>query len=126
VVSEAEVTLFLPSDFAGTISLAHPDGRSAPSVRLSTAFSRDVLPHVIFSALHPAASLEDDDYEHSAQDGVRATAPVVNLQVWDVMTATPERKSGSAKGMIKRLLRPAGHAHRPSLGKPIDWDFLLD
>jgi hypothetical protein len=122
VVSETEVTLYLPSDFKGVVKLSHPSSPSPPSVRMSTAFSQNILPHTTFAAA--AAGEEDASSKASSLDGVRVCAPVLNLRVWDVMTAAPERKEHGAKGMFKRLLRSQPPAARTSTGA--NWDFLLE
>jgi hypothetical protein len=114
------VTLYVPSDFKGTFRLSHPSSHSAPSVRLSPAFNKEILPHTAFAA---AQAGEDPTSEDSGMDGVRVCAPVLNLRVWDVLSASPERKPNGAKGVIKRLLRPQAPV-RTAPG--IDWDFLLD
>ena len=95
------MTLYVPSDFKGIIKLSHPSARVAPSVRLSANFNQNVLPHTTFAAAAPG---EDDTAKNaSGLDGIRVCAPVLNLRVWDVMAAAPERKEHSTKGMFKRL-----------------------
>jgi len=114
--SGAPVTVYLPSDFSGTVRLPSP----AQKLHISAGFSNHIRPRVHFTASarrRPADPSEDELEIHSAGP--------VHLRMWDVCEGAPEKPAREAWRKLCRAsaknLRVASETSRP-----MDWDFLLD
>lgn len=110
--SGAPVTLYLPSDFAGTIRLPVRPAKLA----LSAGFTNAIQPRVRLSGAPREEGHEEYDVDEVE---VYASGPVT-LRMWDVCEGTPER---AARETWRKLCRAAS---RRDLTRAGDWDFLLD
>ncbi|KAI0318432.1 hypothetical protein OF83DRAFT_25132 [Amylostereum chailletii] len=114
------VTLYLPSDFNGTIRFPVRQ----PKVSCSAGFNNHILPRVHFSSStrHGSTEYDADEVE------IYASGPV-QLRMWDVAEGAPER---SAREVIRQMYRRASsknlrvEAKSQTHPQVIDWDFLLD
>lgn len=119
--SSSDVTIWLPSDFDGTIYLQSKSGSgSRPKLSISPGFSNHILKN---------AKLWLDSQRFGNESGVGCTdgsdlvdittSGTIHLKMWDVRTSAPEVKSKEtfAKffGLTKK--KPTNH---------LNWDFLLE
>jgi len=119
--SSSDVTVWLPSDFDGTIYLqSTPGSEHRPRLSISPGFSNHILKN---TKLYMDGQKSGGENGAIATDGFDlvdiTTSGIVHLKMWDVRTSAPEVKSREtfAKlfGLTKK--RPTNHHN---------WDFLLD
>ncbi|KAI0032332.1 hypothetical protein K488DRAFT_85939 [Vararia minispora EC-137] len=115
--SSAPVTIYLPSDFSGTIRFPMRDSR----LTLSAGFTNCIRPRVRFFT---SARNEDTNAITEDELEVYAAGPV-QLRMWDVLEGAPER---IAREAWRKFCRRASskNLRAPADTRPIDWDFLLD
>ncbi|KAI9508692.1 hypothetical protein F5148DRAFT_1275628 [Russula earlei] len=119
----APVTLYLPSDFCGTILFSS----SQPKISLSAGFRNNVVPRVHFARISgPREKIDRFNDDGSDQVEIHATGNIT-LRMWDVVDGAPE---SAARETWRTMCRRATSSkslradHRARQG--IDWDFLLD
>ena len=119
--SSSDVTVWLPSDFDGTISLqSKPGSGDRPRLSVSPGFSNHILKNAKFCLDGKQSGGESGADSTDGFDLVDITASgVVHLKMWDVQTSAPEVKSKEtlAKffGLTKK--KPTNY---------LNWDFLLE
>jgi hypothetical protein len=122
--STAPVTLYLPSDFGGKISLS----ASQTKVSLSAGFSNHVIPRVRFARIAGPREKKMNEFDEDGSDEVEIhAAGPITLRMWDVVEGAPERIAREAWRKICRRAISSKNLradHRARQG--IDWDFLLD
>lgn len=121
VASTSGVTVWLPSDFDGTISLqSKPGSGDRPRLCISPGFSNHILKNAKFY-LDGKRSRSDNGVDST--DGLDlvdiTTSGAVHLKMWDVQTSAPEVKSKETFvkffGLTKK--KPTNY---------LNWDFLLE
>lgn len=145
--SDAPITLYLPSDFAGCIRLPTCSSPTAhkPKVSFSDGFTNRILPRVVFGSSDRLPQLYPREAEDEYDDCVPGMDEVeicggghVTLRMWDVLEGAPEsiakeawrkivRKASSKnlKGEVKYRERNRQHQQHQQQ-RAIDWDFLLE
>jgi hypothetical protein len=112
----APVTVYLPSDFSGTIRFPS----HTPRLTMSAGFSNHIHPrvHLSLNPRRPDAEAHGDEVE------IHAAGPV-QLRMWDVLEGAPE---SAARETWRKFKRAASVKHLRAAGdsRPTDWDFLLD
>lgn len=118
--SSSDVTVWLPSDFDGTIYLQSKLGsRSRPRLSISPGFSNHILKN---AKLYLDGQQSRNGSGSDSTDGVDlvdiTTSGNIHLKMWDVRTSAPEVKSKESFvkffGLTKK---PKNH---------LNWDFLLE
>lgn len=119
--TSSDVTVWLPSDFDGTIYLQSKTGsESRPRLCISPGFSNHILKN---------AKMYLDGQQCGSKSGVNSadgfdlvdisTSGTIHLKMWDVRTSAPEVKSKETFvkffGLTKK--KPTNH---------LNWDFLLE
>ena len=123
-LSAAPVTLYLPSDFSGRISLSS----SQPKISISAGFTNLVVPRVRFARI---SSSQDKDMGQFNQDGpdeveIHGTGHIT-LRMWDVVEGAPESGAREAwRKMVRRATSSKQLRPEQRTRQTIDWDFLLD
>jgi hypothetical protein len=118
------VTLYLPSDFCGKISLSS----SQTKVSLSAGFSNHVMPRVRFARIPGSREkkMNEIDEDGSDQVEIHATGPIT-LRMWDVVDGAPEKVAREAwRKMCRRATSSKNLRAEQRARQGIDWDFLLD
>lgn len=119
--TSSDVTVWLPSDFDGTIYLQSKDGSGhRPRLIISPGFSNHILKN---SNLYLDGQRSGGETGAGATDGPDlvdiTTSGTVHLKMWDVWTCAPEVKSRETFvklfGLTKK--KPTNH---------LNWDFLLE
>jgi hypothetical protein len=122
--SAAPVTLYLPSDFCGKISVSS----SQTKLSLSAGFSNHVIPRVRFARLPGSREkkMNEIDEDGSDQVEIHATGPIT-LRMWDVVEGAPEKVAREAwRKMCRRATSSKNLRAEQRARQGIDWDFLLD
>jgi len=93
--SSSDVTVWLPSDFDGTIYLQSKSGSEIrPRLTVSPGFSNHILKN---TKLYVDGQKSGSENEATATDGsdlvVITTSGTVHLKMWDIRTSAPEVKS---------------------------------
>jgi len=117
--SPSDVTVWLPSDFDGTVYLQSKSGSGRrPRLSVSPGFSNHILKNTTLyldgqRSGNGAASTDGSDLVDITTSGS------VHLKMWDVRTSAPEVKSRETFvklfGLTKK--KPTNHHN---------WDFLLE
>ena len=110
--SGAPVTLYLPSDFTGTIRMPVRPAK----VALSAGFSNAIQPRVRLSS----APRQEGEEAYDMDEVEVYASGLVTLKMWDVCDGTPERVT---RETWRKLCRATS---RRDLQRAGDWDFLLD
>jgi hypothetical protein len=119
--SSSDVTVWLPSDFDGTIHLQSKHGSgSRPRLCISPGFSNHILKNTNLYLDGQESRNESGDGFTGGLDLVDiTTSGNVHLKMWDVRTSAPEVKSKETLvkffGLTKK--KPTNH---------LNWDFLLE
>lgn len=119
--SSSDVTVWLPSDFDGTICLQSKAGSgSRPRLTLSPGFSNHILKNARLYLDGQKSGSQSGAGSIDGSDIVYITTPgAVHLKMWDVRTCAPEVKSRETFvklfGLTKK--KPTNH---------LNWDFLLE
>lgn len=119
--SSSDVTVWLPSDFDGTIYLQSKAGSGhRPRLSMSPGFSNHILKNT---------KLYLEDQKSGSENGAGATdsfdlveittSGTVHLKMWDVRTCAPEVKSRETFVKFFGLTKKKETNHH-------DWDFLLE
>jgi len=119
--SSSDVTVWLPSDFDGTIYLqSRPGSGHRPRLSMSPGFSNHILKN---TRLYLDGQRSGSGGGAGAADGfdlVDITASgTVHLKMWDVRTSAPEVKSRETFAKLFGLTKKKPTNHH-------NWDFLLD
>lgn len=119
--SSSDVTIWLPSDFDGTIYLqSKPGSGSRPRLCISPGFSNHILKN---ARLYLDGQISGGESGVHSTDGFDlvdiTTSGTVHLKMWDVRTSAPEVKSRETFvkffGLTKK--KPTNY---------LNWDFLLE
>ena len=120
--SSSDVTVWLPSDFDGTIYLQSKTGSGhRPRLTISPGFSNHILKN---------SNLYLDGQRSGNESGAGAntdgfdlvditTSGTVHLKMWDVWTCAPEVKSRETFVKLFGLTKKKPKNH-------LNWDFLLE
>jgi len=121
--STAPVTLYLPSDFCGTISFS----ASEPKVSLSAGFSNHVVPRVRFARITGSRDKRNGIGEDGTDQVEIHAAGHVTLRMWDVVGGAPESVAREAwRKMCRRATSSKNLRAEQRARQGMDWDFLLD
>jgi hypothetical protein len=122
--STAPVTLYLPSDFSGRISLSS----SQAKISLSAGFSNHVVPRVRFARISTGSQEKKSGFDEDGSDQVEIhAAGHVTLRVWDVVEGAPESAAREAwRKMCRRAVSSKNLRAEQRARQAVDWDFLLD
>ena len=119
--SSSDVTVWLPSDFDGTICLQSKAGSGhRPRLSMSPGFSNHILKNA-------KLYLDDQTSGSEARAGATdsfdlvniTTSRTVHLKMWDVRTCAPEVKSRETFVKLFGLTKKKTTNHH-------NWDFLLE
>ena len=119
--SSSDVTVWLPSDFDGTIYLqSTADSGNRPRLTLSPGFSNHILKNARLYLDGQKSGSKSGACSVDGSDLVYINTPgAVHLKMWDVRTCAPEVKSRETFvklfGLTKK--KPTNH---------LNWDFLLE
>jgi hypothetical protein len=119
--SSSDVTVWLPSDFDGTIYLQSKTGSgSRPRLCISPGFSNHILKTAeMYFDGQPCGSKSGANSNDGFDLVDITTSGTIHLKMWDVRTSAPEVKSKETFvkffGLTKK--KPTNH---------LNWDFLLE
>lgn len=119
--SSSDVTVWLPSDFDGTIYLqSKPGSGSRPRLSISPGFSNHILKNVkLYLDGQKSGSASGVDSNGGFDLVDITTSGTIHLKMWDVRTSAPEVRSRETFvkffGLAKK--KPTNH---------LNWDFLLE
>ena len=119
--SSSDVTVWLPSDFDGTIYLQSRSGSGhRPKLSVSPGFSNHILKNTKLYLDGQNAGAEGGAGGTDGFDLVDITASgTVHLKMWDVRTSAPEVKSRETFVKLFGLTKKKTTNHH-------NWDFLLE
>jgi len=117
--SSSDVTVWLPSDFDGTISLqSKPGSGGRPRLCISPGFSNHILKNARFYLDGKKSGSESGPTDGYDLVDIIASG-VVHLKMWDVQTSAPEVKSKETFAKFFGLAKK-----KPT--NCLNWDFLLE
>jgi hypothetical protein len=118
------VTLYLPSDFCGTISISS----SQTKVSLSAGFSNHVIPRVRLRRITGSREKKMSEFDEDTSDEVEIhAAGHITLRMWDVAEGAPEKVARETwRKMCRRATSSKNLRAEQRARQGIDWDFLLD
>ena len=121
VASASDVTVWLPSDFDGIISLQSKSGSGGrPRLCISPGFSNHILKSAKF---YLDGRISGGESGADSTDGLDlvdiTTSGTVHLKMWDVQTSAPEVKSKETFVKFFGLTKK-----KPT--NCLNWDFLLE
>ena len=107
VSSDADITIWLPSDFRGRIT-------HTGKAKYSAGFVNRILRYAHINEA-------DSEMSHTGDEVVVATRGTITFRMWDIQTFSPEKPHLEA---IRRLFACSCSRKAPEM--TIDWDFLLN
>ena len=119
--SSSDVTVWLPSDFDGTIYLQSKTGPGhRPRLSMSPGFSNHILKNARLYLDGQNSGGENVAAASTGSDLIDVTTSgTIHLKMWDVRTCAPEVKSRETFVKLFGLTKKKPTNHR-------NWDFLLE